>query len=506
MRRGIQIQQIILMLNIDKEFSPLEQCSMEGMDVHAARFSSLLNNLRKKGLDLLNYRNMAFDEDFDKFLELIEDLKAQLQKFMNTTLVGLKHSLDRLDMMNRFSALNLSFLDIEEGYMNILTIYVVELEQMMQIYERDKDDPAIPWNLPPISGRIYWVRHMLTHIAEPLFRLQKSRPSVMKTPEGKRITYKYNKFAFVLAKTEVLFHVAWFKSLDAASDCLQVPILARHPVTKDALINFDPYVFEVVKEAFYMVKLGLPVPRAIINIIHACTSIITTYRKLQMQLVEYDHLKQAIPEMFWPLMQPSIFKIDSLFYPAFTSITWTSLELPAFFKDLEKAFREMGLFIKTVCDIKYSRIDAKLNQIADTPMCYVPSTEPWTVAEFMQNTKEHTLALGENLNKMNKMICDTVYELLRFFVNNAFQEYKAIESMYAQDQKIADHESRLRNHRRRNSFPMVFRDCQLLMVLEDYQATTFSFLVFSYYVLIRVECRSSMIFTERIIKMIAVNY
>ncbi|GFN91933.1 dynein heavy chain 8, axonemal [Plakobranchus ocellatus] len=63
------------MLNIDKEFSPLEQCSMEGMDVHAARFSSLLNNLRKKGLDLLNYRNMAFDEDFDKFLELIEDLK-----------------------------------------------------------------------------------------------------------------------------------------------------------------------------------------------------------------------------------------------------------------------------------------------------------------------------------------------------------------------------------------------------------------------------------------------
>ena len=62
---------------------------------------------------------------------------------------------------------------------------------------------------------------------------------------------------------------------------LQVPILARHPVTKDALINFDPYVFEVVKEAFYMVKLGLPVPRVIINIIHACTNITTTYRKLQ---------------------------------------------------------------------------------------------------------------------------------------------------------------------------------------------------------------------------------
>ena len=65
-----------MMLTIDKEFSPLEQCSVEGMDVHAARFASLLNNLRKKGFDLLNYRNMAFDEDFDKFLELVDDLKV----------------------------------------------------------------------------------------------------------------------------------------------------------------------------------------------------------------------------------------------------------------------------------------------------------------------------------------------------------------------------------------------------------------------------------------------
>ncbi|RUS82390.1 hypothetical protein EGW08_009842 [Elysia chlorotica] len=437
-----RLEKIIMMLTIDKEFSPLEQCSVEGMDLHTARFATLMNNLRKKGFDLLNYRNLAFDEDYDRFLELVDDLKSQLQKFMNMTLIDLRHSLDRLDMMNRFNALNLSFLDIEEGYMNILNIYSLELDHMMSIYERDKEDPAIPWNLPPMAGRIYWVRHMLNHIAEPLFRLQKDRPSVMKTPEGKRVTYRYNKFAFVLAKTEVLYHVAWFKSLEATNDCLQVPILARHPITKEALINFDAYVFEVVKEAFYMVKLGLPVPKIIINIIHACTNITTTYRKLQMLLHEYDQLKDAIPEIFWPLMQPSIFKIDGLFYPAFTTITWTSLEIPAFFKELEKAFREMGLFIKTVCDVKYTRIDAKLNQIADTQMCSIPTTEPWTVDEFMQNTKEHALSVGEDLNKMNKMICDTVYELLRYFINNAFHEYKAIETIYATDQKIADHESK----------------------------------------------------------------
>lgn len=41
-----------------------------------------------------------------------------------------------------------------------------------QIYDRDKDDPPIPWNVPPISGRIYWVRQMVNHIYEPIALLQ----------------------------------------------------------------------------------------------------------------------------------------------------------------------------------------------------------------------------------------------------------------------------------------------------------------------------------------------
>uniref|UniRef100_A0A2C9LBI1 Dynein heavy chain tail domain-containing protein n=1 Tax=Biomphalaria glabrata TaxID=6526 RepID=A0A2C9LBI1_BIOGL len=208
----------------------------------------------------------------------------------------------------RFDSLNLDFLDIEKGYMDILTLYNYELDNLQHIYERDKEEPPIQWNLPPISGRIYWLRLMFHNIGQPIFTLQNYRPSVMKTLEGKRAIYRYNKFAFVLAKCEVLFHIAWFRSVDAAYNCLQVPILARDPKTRDLIINFDPYVYEVIKEAHYMVKLGLQVPREMIQLIHSCHNITSTYRKVQMMLTQYASLKSTIPDMFMTLMQPSLFK------------------------------------------------------------------------------------------------------------------------------------------------------------------------------------------------------
>ncbi|XP_055861319.1 dynein axonemal heavy chain 8-like isoform X4 [Biomphalaria glabrata] len=435
-----RIDKIICLLEYCNQFSSLDSCTIEGIETLSARFNSLYLNLKKKGYDLLNYKNLAFDEDFDKFQELVDDLKLQLKKFMNVTMNNLKQSSDKLDMMKRFDSLNLDFLDIEKGYMDILTLYNYELDNLQHIYERDKEEPPIQWNLPPISGRIYWLRLMFHNIGQPIFTLQNYRPSVMKTLEGKRAIYRYNKFAFVLAKCEVLFHIAWFRSVDAAYNCLQVPILARDPKTRDLIINFDPYVYEVIKEAHYMVKLGLQVPREMIQLIHSCHNITSTYRKVQMMLTQYASLKSTIPDMFMTLMQPSLFKIDSLIFPALTTITWTSLETSNYFKELDKAFEEFSLLIKTVCDIKYTRIDAKLVQIADTLLCSLPTVSPWSVEEFLINTQENTQNLGDELNTLNLMICDTVYELLRTFVNNAVVEYKSLERIYNEEQKIGDAE------------------------------------------------------------------
>lgn len=52
---------------------------------------------------------------------------------------------------------------------------------------------------------------------------------------------------------------------------LQVPVLARYPQTTSGmlLVNFDPYIFEVIKESEYMLKLNLEIPEAAKVLVHS---------------------------------------------------------------------------------------------------------------------------------------------------------------------------------------------------------------------------------------------
>lgn len=49
-----------------------------------------------------------------------------------------------------------------------------------------------------------------------------------------------------------------------------MPVLVRHPQNQNMLlVNFDPYIFEVIKEAEYMMKLDLDIPESAKLLVHA---------------------------------------------------------------------------------------------------------------------------------------------------------------------------------------------------------------------------------------------
>lgn len=52
---------------------------------------------------------------------------------------------------------------------------------------------------------------------------------------------------------------------------MQVPVLVRYPQTPSGmlLVNFDPYIFEVIKESEYMIKLNLEIPEAAKVLVHS---------------------------------------------------------------------------------------------------------------------------------------------------------------------------------------------------------------------------------------------
>lgn len=46
---------------------------------------------------------------------------------------------------------------------------------MQQLYEKQKHDPPIPRNQPPVAGNITWSRHLLKRIEEPMKQFERNQ-------------------------------------------------------------------------------------------------------------------------------------------------------------------------------------------------------------------------------------------------------------------------------------------------------------------------------------------
>lgn len=97
-------------------------------------------------------------------------------------------------------------MDYNSQYSKLLQEYARELETVRKLYEKNKSEPTLPRNLPPISGRIAWARQLYRRITNPIKQFSK-KPEILKSEDGKQVVRNYNKMAQVLLEYEVLIPI-----------------------------------------------------------------------------------------------------------------------------------------------------------------------------------------------------------------------------------------------------------------------------------------------------------
>ena len=114
-----------------------------------------------------------------------------------------------IDLLDKFESISGSNLDINEKYTKVLMNYGRDLESIRKLYQKYKQEPMIPRNLPPVAGRIAWSRQLYRKIEEPM-KAFKTKPIILKNGEAKKIVRNYNKMAGVLMEYEVN---CWYTSI-----------------------------------------------------------------------------------------------------------------------------------------------------------------------------------------------------------------------------------------------------------------------------------------------------
>ena len=171
-----------------------------------------------------------------------------------------------MEFLEKFQRLDGVKIDYNSQYSKLLQEYSRELETVRKLYEKNKTEPVLSRNLPPISGRIAWSRQLYRRITTPIKQLAK-RADIIRSEEGKQVVRNYNRMAQVLLEYELVHYRSWCKSIETILSGLNATILVRDPETNDLLVNFDPQVNELMKESVYMQKMNLEIPEDSKNLI-----------------------------------------------------------------------------------------------------------------------------------------------------------------------------------------------------------------------------------------------
>ena len=152
--------------------------------------------------------------------------------------------------------LKIPCLDTMAKWQLAVSLYVKDLQFVQSEYNGNKQNPPLARNLPPIAGKIAWVRQLYRRISGPVEAFQHNS-ELMKLAETKKAIRVYNRLARVLVEYELVFLKVWACQIDQARASLNVTVLIKQ---QHLVVNMDKNVGELLREISVMSRMGLELP------------------------------------------------------------------------------------------------------------------------------------------------------------------------------------------------------------------------------------------------------
>ncbi|KAI2655575.1 Dynein axonemal heavy chain 5 [Labeo rohita] len=333
-----RLNKILNMFSTITTYNALQDSKIEGLETMATRFQAIVLNMKKKQYSFLDQRRTDFDQDYDEFCKQISELHNQLKTFMDNTFDRIQNTERALYVLKKFER---------------------DIEMISRIYTKQKTDPPIAPDLPPIAGKILWARQLYSCIQEPMDLFQQM-PGLLSTPDAKPIIRNYNRVAKVLLEFEVLYHQSWMSQTEAVKVGLQASLLIKSPETGELYVNFDPQILTQIRETDCILGMGLEIPPFAAILQQKKDVLKKNYNKLQLMVRENSRVRSKIQPAFDQLLMPHVAKVDEAILPGLTSLSWTSLNIEKYLNRITTELEDLELLLQRVNDLVEFRIDAEL--------------------------------------------------------------------------------------------------------------------------------------------------
>ncbi|XP_039952580.1 dynein heavy chain 8, axonemal [Bactrocera tryoni] len=410
-----RLEKIRDIFNTEITYSVLDVITISGMEKFNAQIKGARSTIASKPYDPLDYRIEIFNKDYEVFVKEVEQAEVGMQQFVKQQIADVPIAESVILILQRFERLGLECLCLDRRYLEVAEMLEKEMFVLKDVYNEERGNPFIARNMPPVAGRITWIRSIFKKIDEPM-KVLKYRQCVLAHKKAQRTVRYYNYMNGIICHYEMTYHKAWYDYCEEVRCLLNAPILLCHKEMAQYTVNLDPAIRQLIKETEWMWKLKLEVPNIASVVTYCKDRILDPAVQLKEVIRRYDQFRQSISAIFINIMRFRLQEIGLLMKPALTSITWISENLEDFVQELDDKVDEVETFYRTVVNIEKIRVLREMENLTDFLYVYQPE-EPITSEKYLDMSNKLRAELESVIERSSVCIERAVIDLINMFVD-----------------------------------------------------------------------------------------
>ena len=369
----IRLSKIHEIMEICLRYQVLDRVKISGMEIFSERIKSSFRTISEKRYDPLAHRLTEFDRNYENFQKDVNTVELEMEVFVKRYVDRIETVDMRLMTLKRFERLSLDCLCLDRRFLDVAMMLEKQIENIKDKYNEERANPPIERNVPPVIGRIMWSRALLRKMEDPL-NVLKVHDCVIKHPRAQLCVKYYNNLAEILFHYEAMHHKSWFTYASIVRSKLEVPLINKNPETNYYELNLNRHVLQVIKETESMLKLGLEVPEAAKILTYCKHRVLNAFEMIKDLIARNNNLRRSIYPMFVPMMRIQLIKLERIFAPALSTITWLNQNLEEYFEEVANVLLPIECFLKEVSDINDAQIEVMFDSIKSSILIYLPET------------------------------------------------------------------------------------------------------------------------------------
>ncbi|XP_066590394.1 dynein axonemal heavy chain 5 [Prorops nasuta] len=433
-----RIKNILKMFDLIEDYQKLFERRMEGLllgealDEAVKTFEEAKKIATGKSYDYLDPRNVDFHTDYDQFMERTDALKANIGEIIERSYADVWETPQGIRFLTRFEKVGGKIPlnnKLDEKYNIVVKYCDKEIERILKLFKRQRDDPPLPRHMPPIAGRLTWANSLKVHLDE-LAASVCSHPVLKNLPSTADLIKRYNHSLTVLGQYQSDIAEIWtHQNSWIVEDSLKQPLLIIDQGNSRLKVNLQSRIILLFREADCLAKIKLDIPVVALTILAKRDHFRMVNNALHLLIEEFVSTANRVKLEVRPLLLPHLVHIASLMEPGLTLLTWTSPAWKDFCDNTRNQIKNFDVLITRVHDVYSNRILEVLGSMQKITLHALPENEqPWGIQEFLEKTVDMCRIAAIDLHRKSMMVEEAVEEVLQLVRNAAANFNDEIES------------------------------------------------------------------------------